>query len=112
MRGLASGMVLLLASTLGALAAAPTSDELLWCSSAFYWLATDAYDSGEEEEATSYEAWSEQLLQRGEALLAADGLAKAKIEEIVEGYAELTLNEMGTPEARYDVTTCPALLEE
>jgi hypothetical protein len=87
----------------------PVTDRLLWCSSAMYWLAADAYDAAEDVEAEQYETWSDDLAGRAILLLEADGKDDAAILAIREQYDGTVLGEMGQPGARYDVTTCPDL---
>lgn len=91
-------------------ALAPEADKTLWCASAFYWLAGSAEDSGEPEEAEMYDRWSKRLLDIAGAALARSGYVPEKIEEIILGYDEQVLGELGTPEAAHDITTCPDLL--
>ena len=89
----------------------PEAERLLWCGNAFYWLAADASDSGDESEADQYQGWSDQLLDRAATLLAAAGLDAAGTDELIESYADKALEQMATPQAPYDVTTlCPALV--
>ncbi len=86
------------------------ADKILWCGSAFFWLATSADDSGDNREARQYLAWSEQLMARGVALLKADQLDAAAIAHVVEAYDNAVVAELGTEKSRHDVTTCPALV--
>ena len=89
----------------------PEAERLLWCGNAFYWLAADASDSGEETEAEQYQGWSDQLLDRAATLLAATGLDAPATDDLIETYADRALEEMATPKAPYDVTTlCPMLV--
>jgi len=106
--------LLLVGTAQPALAAAdvpPEADRLLWCGSAFYWLAADASDAGEENEADQYQAWSDQLLDRAATLLAAAGLDATGTDDLIETYADRALEQMATPNAPYDVTgLCPMLV--
>ena len=86
------------------------ADKVLWCGSAFYWLAVDASDAGEDAEADEYSAWSEQLMAKSVALLRLDQLSDAQIEHIAAAYDKAVLAELGTDKARHDVATCPELL--
>ena len=89
----------------------PEADRLLWCGNAFYWLAADASDAGEETEAEQYQGWSDQLLDRAATLLAAAGLDAVATDDLIETYADRALDEMAAPTAPYDVTTaCPMLV--
>ena len=89
----------------------PEADRLLWCGSAFYWLAIDASDAGTEKEADQYQDWSDQLLDRAATLLAASGLDADGTGALIESYAERVLEEIASPQAPYEVTTiCPTLV--
>lgn len=87
----------------------PAADRLLWCSSAMYWLASDAFDSGDDTEGDQYQAWSDDLAARADLLLEADGRSDAEITTIRDGYDSRVLGEMGSDEAKYDVAACPDL---
>lgn len=87
----------------------PATDRLLWCSSAMYWLAADAFDAGEDEEAAQYEGWSDDLAARADLLLESEGRTEAEITTIRDEYDNRVLAEMGAPDARHDVTACPDL---
>lgn len=106
--------LLLVSTTLPAAAAPdlpPEADRLLWCGSAFYWLAADASDSGNETEADQYQGWSDQLLDRAATLLAAAGLDATGTDDLIETYADQALEQLASPQAPYDVTTtCPTLV--
>lgn len=86
------------------------ADRLLWCGSAFFWLATDAYDSGEDAEAQQYETWSDDLAGRADMILEAEGNDDAAITTLRDDYDSRVVAEMGKPGAKYDVTTCPDLV--
>jgi hypothetical protein len=108
-------LVLLLAGTAARAQAAPDlppeADRLLWCGNAFYWLAADASDFGDEKEADEYQGWSDELLDRAATLLAATGLDATQTDDLIETYADRALEEMTSPKAPYDVTTvCPTLV--
>lgn len=98
------------ASTAGAQSITLEADRVLWCGSAFYWLAIDASDAGEDVEADQYGTWSEQLMAKGVALLRLDQLSDAQIEHISAAYDKAVLAELGTDKARHDVAACPDLL--
>lgn len=100
---------LLLAGPAGA-EIAPETDRLLWCASAFYWLASSADDAGDAEEAELYDGWSTALVEKGSAALAAAGTTPERMDEIIAGYDDLVLGELGTSEARYDIAGCPELV--
>lgn len=88
----------------------PAADRLLWCGSAFFWLATDAYDSGEDAEAQQYEAWSDDLASRADMMLEAEGNDDNAITALRDAYDSRVVDEMGKPGAKYDVTACPDLV--
>lgn len=103
---------LLLAGPAGADEIAPETDKMLWCASAFYWLAGSADDSGDAEEAELYDSWSTALVDEASTALVASGVTPERIEQLIAGYDDLVLDELGTGEARYDVLGCPELVEE
>ncbi|MDB5541730.1 MAG: hypothetical protein JWQ89_3457 [Devosia sp.] len=88
----------------------PAADRLLWCGSAFYWLSTDAYDSGNDAEGDQYGAWSDDLAARADLLLEADGRDDSAITTLRDDYDNRVVAEMGKPGAKYDVTACPDLV--
>lgn len=102
-------LVLLLVSAVAPVRAAadgpPEADRLLWCGSAFYWLAADAADAGNAAESDDYQQWSDQLLDRAATLLAAAGLDAPATDDLIETYAARALAELASPTAPYDVTT-------
>jgi hypothetical protein len=98
------------ASGAGAQSITLEADKVLWCGSAFYWLAVDASDGGEDAEADQYGAWSEQLMAKAVALLRLDQLSDAQITHIATAYDKAVLAELGTDKARHDVATCPELV--
>ncbi len=112
MRRLVSALAFVAIGAAGASAQSITleADKVLWCGSAFYWLAVDASDAGEDTEADQYGAWSEQLMAKGVALLREDQLSDAQIEHISAAYDRAVLAELGTDKARHDVATCPELV--
>ena len=108
-------LVLLLVSVVAPVRAAdevpPEAERLLWCGSAFYWLAADAADAGNATESDDYQQWSDQLLDRAATLLAASGLDADGTGALIESYAERVLEEIDSPQAPHDVTTdCPILV--
>jgi len=112
MRRLVSALAFAAIGVAGAAAQSITleADKVLWCGSAFYWLAVDASDAGEDVEADQYGAWSEQLMAKAVALLRLDALSNAQIEHISTAYDKAVLAELGTDKARHDVATCPELV--
>lgn len=112
MRRLVSALALIAigASDAGAQSITLEADKVLWCGSAFYWLAIDASDAGEDAEADQYGAWSEQLMAKAVSLLRLDQLSDAQIAHISAAYDKAVLAELGTDKARHDVATCPELV--
>ena len=112
MRRLGAALVLigLLGHPVQAEELSAAADRLLWCGSAFYWLSTDAYDSGEDAEAKQYEAWSDELGERADMMLEAEGKDDAAITAIRDDYDNRVVAELGKPDAKYDVTACPDLV--
>ena len=112
MRGVVLGLMLIgaLAGKAGAEELSPAADRLLWCGSAFYWLSTDAYDSGNDAEGDEYGAWSDDLAARADMMLEAEGKDEAAITLIREDYDSRVVAELGRPGAKYDVTMCPDLV--
>ncbi|MDC9822614.1 hypothetical protein PRN20_02610 [Devosia sp. ZB163] len=107
----ALGLLLgVLATTAVAEEISAATDRLLWCGSAFYWLSTDAYDSGDTVEGDQYEAWSNDLGARADMMLESEGKGEDEIGTIREDYDTRVVAEMGQPGAKYDVTTCPDLV--
>lgn len=88
----------------------PGADRILWCGSAFYWLAADAADAGNEAEADQYGTWSDTLLAEATDLLEAAGFDQEALDATVGTYDTDVVAEMATPVARYDVTACPELV--
>jgi hypothetical protein len=109
------GLIVIIAFVLAATPTAaqpvsPETDKLLWCASAFYWLAGSAADSGDDEESKMYDRWSTRLMEVGSAALMAEGFKPDKIEELIAGYDEAALVQLADNTAPYDVATCPELL--
>ena len=104
------GLVALVPGAAAAQQISEAADKVLWCGSAFFWLATNASDSGDEAEAEQYQTWSDALMAKGVALLKSDKLDANAIEHVVDAYDNAVVAELGTPRARHDVTTCPALV--
>ena len=104
------GLVALVPGCAAAQQVSEEADKVLWCGSAFFWLATNASDSGDEAEAEQYQTWSDALMATGVALLKADKLDANAIEHIVDSYDNAVVAELGTPQSRYDVSTCPELV--
>lgn len=114
MRGIAVGLMIagMMATAVSAEELSPATDRLLWCSSAMYWLAADASDAGEDEEASQYEAWSDDLASRADLMLEAEGRSEVEITTLRDDYDNRVLNEMGGAGAKYDVTACPDLASQ
>lgn len=90
----------------------PQADKVMWCASAFFWLAGSAADAGDAEEAELYDGWAAELTESGTALLAASGFDLARIQEIIGEYDSLVLDELANQSARFDVAICPELVAE
>ena len=106
-------LLIVLAAFCGPAAAQQLTEEedlVLWCGSAFFWLGTNASDSGDNKEADLYQRWSDKLMARGLALLKADKLTPDQIAHVVDAYDNSVVAELGTPKARHDVTKCPELV--
>lgn len=95
----------------GAAEVDPATDHLLWCSSAFYWLAGNAYDSKADREAKQYETFSTTLMDQAIAGLRTAGKTDDEIQALVSGYDDKVLDQIGAPDAPYDVTGCPELVQ-
>ena len=90
----------------------PQTDAVMWCASAFFWLAGNADDAGAAAEAELYDGWATELTERGTALLNAGGFDLARIQEIISEYDTLVLDELASGKTRYDVAVCPELVAE
>jgi hypothetical protein len=88
----------------------PLADRMLWCASAFYWLATNAADAGEIEESEMYDGWSNRLMELGSGVLTEAGFAPERIAELIDGYDEAALVQLADDTAAYEVTRCPDLV--
>lgn len=88
----------------------PLADQLLWCSSAFYWLSASAGDAGDNVQADQFSAWSDTLSAQGHDLLVASGLSEDQIQARMDDFDSSVASELGTPSARFDVKRCPDLV--
>jgi len=88
----------------------PEVDRVLWCASAFYWLAGSAEDSGDAIEAEMYDRWSQQLLDTAGTSLTARAVPPERIETLITAYDERVLAEIGTQSAPHDIARCPELI--
>ncbi|MDP1731928.1 MAG: hypothetical protein Q8L54_12295 [Devosia sp.] len=112
-RALAASLVaLVLAVPASAREVTPEADKVMWCASAFFWLAGSADDAGDADEAELYDGWANQLTERGTALLTTSGFDLARTQEIIGEYDALVLDELASEKPRYDVATCPELVAE
>ncbi|HEY0918676.1 hypothetical protein [Devosia sp.] len=113
MRELAAGL-LLLALLDPVRAAAPAlpadADRLLWCASAFFWLAGSADDAGDVAEAELYDGWAGSLGDRAAALLGELGFDAAHVEETVAAYDQQVLDEITAGSPRHEVAACQQLV--
>jgi hypothetical protein len=108
----AFGLAVFAAGAASAAEVSPETDKLLWCGSAFFWLAGSADDSGDAAEAELYDGWSMALIEKGAAALEAAGAPPEEIEGAIAQYIDATLEELDTEAARYDVLECPELVEQ
>lgn len=88
----------------------PLADQLLWCSSAFYWLSASASDAGDNQQADQYDAWSDVLSAEGHDLLVGAGLSEDQIQTRMDDFDASVASELGTDKARFDVKRCPDLV--
>lgn len=114
LRALLAGCLVLALTPAAAAGSAvtPETDRVMWCASAFYWLAGSAADAGDAQEAELYDGWATELTERGTALLTASGFDLARIQEIIGEYDQRVLDELASEQARYDVALCPELVAE
>ena len=114
--GAALGLALLLGAAAPARAAAPTvsaeADRVMWCASAFYWLAGSADDAGDAAEAELYDGWAGALTDRAAAMMGGMGLDTAQVDEIVAAYDQQVLDEITAGRPRHDVAACQDLLAQ
>ena len=103
-------IVIALATPTLAQTVSPETDRILWCASAFYWLAGSAGDSGDDEESKMYDRWATRLMEVGSAALFAEGFKPDTIEQMIASYDEKALVELADNTPSYDVMTCPDLL--
>jgi hypothetical protein len=108
----ASFIALALAAPAWAQQISAGTDKVMWCASAFFWLAGSADDAGEAIEAELYDGWTTDLTQRGTALLSAEGFDVARIQELIGRYDSLVLDELASGKPRYDVAVCQELVVE
>ena len=100
---------LALVAPAGAVEAAPDRDRMLWCASAFNWLARDADDAGDATGAEILDAWSLLFTERATAALRDAGHEAAAIEAAITASDQAVLSEMQEKRMRYDVEDCPEL---
>jgi len=93
-------------------AVTPDADRMMWCASAFFWLAGSAADAGDATEADLYDDWATELTEGGTMLLNAAGFDLARIQEIIGEYDQVVLDELAGEKPRYDVAVCPELVAE
>jgi hypothetical protein len=114
-RALAAGcfaLALALPASAEAPAITPETDRVMWCASAFFWLAGNAADAGDNQEADLYDGWATKLTESGTTLLNTAGFDLARIQEIIGEYDQLVLDELASESPRYDVAVCPELVAE
>jgi hypothetical protein len=96
----------------GAVNLPPAAEQVLWCASAFNWLARDADDVGDAVGAEILDAWTDLFTERAMAELRAAGLGDAAVEEAIAVSDLAVLGEMQEKTMRYDVESCPELERE
>lgn len=98
-----------LAGPAGAVEVPPATERLLWCASAFNWLARDADDAADAAAAEILDAWSLLFTDRATAALREHGLGSAAIHAAIAAFDREVLDEMQARTMRYDVEDCPEL---
>lgn len=115
MRAAALSLLLLLTALnggAGAFDVTPGTDRALWCGTALFWLATDAYDDDEATEGADFEAQSQALLAEGVAALEAGGFPVEDVPALLDAYDAEVLDSLGKDTARFDIITCVTLAED
>lgn len=111
-----AGLALLLLAAGVARAEGPTvsaeADRVMWCASAFFWLAGSADDAGDVAEAELYDGWAGALTERARDLLGAAGFEAAQAEETLAAYDQEVLDEIDAGTPRHDVAACPELVQQ
>ncbi len=103
-------IVLMLGGAAVAAGGTPTAAEkALWCGSAFNWLARDADDAADPEQAAVLDAWSRLFTDLAVDALRHAGYRQAAIEAAIATSDHAVLAEMQEKRLRYDVESCPAL---
>lgn len=100
---------LIFAAPVGAEEVGPQGKRLLWCASAFNWLARDADDVGDAVGAEILDAWTDLFTERAMDALRETGLEATEIEAAVAASDLEVLEEMQAKAMRYDVEDCPEL---
>ncbi|RUT30178.1 hypothetical protein EMQ25_12735 [Arsenicitalea aurantiaca] len=85
-------------------------DHLLWCSSLYFFLASDAMDAGDEEDAALYEQWGAHLLDRASAGLEAEAPTAPDLADALLDMDNRVLEEFSADQMSYRPETCETLL--
>jgi hypothetical protein len=87
----------------------PAAERVLWCASAFNWLARDADDVGDAAGAEILDAWSLLFTDRATAALQEASYGPAEIDAAIASSDREVLEEMQAKTMRHDVEECPEL---
>jgi hypothetical protein len=88
------------------------ADHVLWCASAFFWLAGDASDLGDAADAELYDRWAGELTETGIKMLREQKYTDPdRLQQIIDAYDNTVLEELGTEKARYAIETCQTLVQ-
>ena len=99
----------LAATPAGAAALPPGTDRLLWCASAFNWLARDADDVADAAGAEVFDAWSLLFTELAAEALRAAGYEVPEIDAAIAASDQAVLEEMQAKAMRYEIESCPEL---
>jgi hypothetical protein len=105
-------LILLAAPALAEDTITAEADHVLWCASAFYWLANDASDVGDAEDTRYYDQWAGELTEIGIQMLREQKYTDPDhIKRIIDAYDNTVLDELGTEKARYPIESCQTLVQ-
>jgi len=86
------------------------AEQLLWCGSAYYWLSADASDAGNDAEADQYASWSDAIMLVVVDQMKAAAFTEQDIADTIDASDNKVVDELGTPNAPYDVAACEGLV--